>query len=35
MTEQDLLQKVEALVPMLEENAAEAERLRKPVDSVM
>lgn len=35
MTEQDLLQKVEALIPMLEDSAAEAEHQRKPVDRVM
>lgn len=35
MQEQELLSKIEALVPMLEANAAEAERQRKPVDAVM
>jgi len=35
MTEQELLERVETLVPMLEEHAAEAERMRKPVDAVM
>lgn len=35
MQEQELLNRIEALVPMLEANAAEAERQRKPVDAVM
>lgn len=35
MKEQDLIESLTALAPMLEENAAEAERLRKPVDAVM
>ncbi len=35
MTEAELLERVEALVPMLAEHAAEAERQRKPVDQVM
>jgi alkylation response protein AidB-like acyl-CoA dehydrogenase len=35
MNEQELLKKIGALVPMLEEKSAEAEQLRRPVDSVM
>ncbi len=35
ITEQELLEKVEALVPMLEAHADQAERERKPVDEVM
>jgi len=35
MQEQELLSRIEALVPMLEANAAQAERQRKPVDAVM
>ena len=33
--EQQLIESIQSLVPMIEENAAEAERGRKPVDSVM
>ena len=33
--EQQLIESIQSLVPMIEENAAEAERDRKPVDSVM
>jgi alkylation response protein AidB-like acyl-CoA dehydrogenase len=33
--EQQLIESIRSLVPMIEENAAEAERGRKPVDSVM
>ncbi len=35
MQEQELLSNIEALTPMLADNAAEAERQRKPVDAVM
>jgi 3-hydroxy-9,10-secoandrosta-1,3,5(10)-triene-9,17-dione monooxygenase len=35
LTEETLLERIESLVPLLEANAAEAERLRKPVDAVM
>ncbi len=35
MTEQELVQRVRALAPMVAEHAAEAEAQRKPVDSVM
>jgi alkylation response protein AidB-like acyl-CoA dehydrogenase len=35
MTEQELLRKIEALVPMLEAHAVQAERERKPHDDVM
>lgn len=35
MQEQELIDRMTALVPMLEAHAAEAERLRRPVDAVM
>ncbi len=35
MLEQELVERIRALVPMLADHAAEAERQRKPVDSVM
>ena len=35
MQEQELINRISALVPMLEAHAAEAEQQRKPVDSVM
>jgi len=35
MNERQLIDNLKSLAPMLEEHAAEAERLRKPVDSVM
>jgi alkylation response protein AidB-like acyl-CoA dehydrogenase len=35
MNEQELIDNLASLAPMLEEHAAESERLRKPVDSVM
>lgn len=35
MEEQELIDRIKALVPLMEENAAESERQRKPVDEVM
>lgn len=35
LTEAELLQRIEGLLPMIEAHAAEAERQRKPVDAVM
>ena len=35
MEEQELIEKIRSLTPMVEAHASEAERIRKPVDKVM